>query len=132
MEFTTLFIQAPNNWEKLTAALMALTQGTASDVRFIATADEISDSDTTIDVVVTSLKGKADYALEIFWKGMTTLADDAIGVYVAMGLTSDVIVRYGATHPYTWQLLGPTGTIEEIQIDHAKLVDHCTVSYNFG
>ncbi len=126
----TLFIQAPNEWDKVSEALLALTRNMASEVRFLGSHADISADPAVVEVVVMELNGEADHALEIFWKGLTELAADSVGMYLAHALESPVLAPH--TNPSSsacWLRLLPGGMIEEIELDMSKLNDDSTVAY---
>ncbi len=82
-----------------------------------------------INILVMELRGQADYALEIYWNGMNELADDTVGMYLAIALQSPVIVPDNAASPFSWLRLSPSGIIEQIDLDRERLHEDSTVSY---
>ena len=108
---------------------MALTRNRATDVRYVGDVENLSEQKTIVDVVVMQLTGEADYALEIYWKGMVALADDAVGMYLANALGSTVIISDDDPSPYSWLRLLPNGIIEKIDLDIEQLDEHSTVTY---
>ena len=132
MCFSTLFIKKPQDWATITNAVKALTRNRASDIRYIGDVENLSDEKSVVDVVVMQLTGNADYALEIYWKGMMTLADDAVGMYLANALGTAVIVSDDSPSPYSWLRLSPNGIIENIDLDIEQLDEHSIVSYKIA
>ena len=61
----TFFIGTPGSWDAVSCSLKLLSCGRAKTVRFAGTVDELDDASETIGVVVLSVGGMADYALEI-------------------------------------------------------------------
>lgn len=129
MCFSSLFIRTPKDWGTVTNAVMALTQNYAADVRLVASIEELSDDNSNVEIVVMQLRGKADYAIEIYWKGMAALADDAVGVYLANALGSPVIVSDMDPSANSWLRLTPDGMIEKINLDIKQLDEHAVVAY---
>jgi len=132
MCFSTLFIKEPQNWATITNALKSLTRSGVSDIRYIGDVEDLTDDKSVVDVVVMQLTGQADYALEIYWKGMMTLADDAVGMYLANALGSAVIVSDDSLSPYSWLRLSPSGIIENIDLDIEQLDEHSIVRYKIA
>lgn len=132
MCFSTLFIKEPRDWSNITNALKALTKNRASDVRYVGDVENLSEEKSIVDVVVRQLTGDADYALEIYWKGMMTLADDAVGMYLANALGAAVIIWDDSPSPYSWLRLSPNGIIENIDLDIEQLDEHSIVSYKIA
>ena len=132
MCFSSVFINSPSDWKTVTRAVAALARNAASDIRYIGSVEEMSEDKTVIDIVVMELRGQADFAIEIYWKGMNELADDAVGMYLANALQSPVIVSDDDPSPYSWLRLSPNGIIEQIDLDIEQLDDNSTVSYVVG
>jgi hypothetical protein len=132
MCFSTLFIKEPRDWATITNAVKALTRNRASDVRYVGDVENLSDEKSIVDVVVMQLTGDADYALEIYWKGMMELADDAVGMYLANALGAAVIISDDNPSPCTWLRLSPNGIIENIDLDIEKLDEHSIVKYKIA
>lgn len=129
MSFSTLFVNTPKDWDILTMAVKALTRNTATDVRYVSSIEDLSADKSIVDIVVMQLSGKADYALEIYWKGMANLAEDAVGMYMANALGSPVIVSDESPAPRSWLLLSPNGIMEQIVMDIDQLDEHSIVDY---
>ena len=127
--FSSLFIKTPKDWAALTDAAMTLARNRASYVRYIADIEDLSEDKLIVDIVVMQLHGDADYALEIYWKGMTDLADDAVGMYFANALGSAVIISDDDPSPGSWLRLTPDGIIEKIHLDIKQLDEHSIVKY---
>ena len=132
MCFSSVFINSPPDWEAVSKAVAALARNAASDIRYISSVEELSDDKTVIEIVVMELRGQADYAMEIYWKGMNLLADDAVGMYLANALQSPVIISDDDPSPYSWLRLSPNGIIDQIDLDIEQLDDNSTVSYTVG
>lgn len=130
MFITTVFIQAPNDWQIITRAVIALTRGVAADVRYIGSIDELSSNRAVVEIVVTSLQGEAAFALEIHWKGMTNLADDSVGMYLAKAVGSAMLAPRDTPSSDEWLLLEPDGGILEIELDVEQLNQNSTVSFS--
>ena len=116
----------------VTDAIIALTRNCAADVRYIGSDEDLSDDMSIVEIVVIRFQGKADFWLQIYWKGMADLADDAVGMYLANALGSPVIISDDSPSPYSGLLLTPGGTIEKIYLDIEKLDEHSIVDYKFG
>jgi hypothetical protein len=129
MSFSTLLIKSPNDWFTVANSLIALTQNVATDVHFVDSIEKLCDDSSIVDVVVMQLHGQADYALEIYWKGMANLADDTVGMHLAFSIGSAVIVSNNDPNPFLWLLLQPNGMIEEIEMDLDQLDLHSIVAY---
>jgi hypothetical protein len=112
--------------------VVTLTRNAASDIRYISSVEELSEDKTVIDIVVMELRGLADYAMEIYWKGMNELADDAVGMYLANMLQSPAIVSDDEPSPYSWLRLSPNGIIDQIDLDIEQLDENSTVLYVVG
>ena len=129
MFFMSLFIDEPMDWATLTNSIAALTKNTASEVRYVASTEELSDDESIVDIVVMELRGQSDYALEIYWKGMNKLAKDAVAMHISTALNSPVIISTGDLPPFSWLRLCPNGMIETINLNTEKLGKDSTVSY---
>ena len=70
-----------------------------------------------------------DYAIEVYWKGMTDVPEDAIAVYLAATLDSSVIISDDSVNPYSWLLVSPSGQVEIIDLDIVQLDESSTVSF---
>ena len=129
MCFSSVIINSPSDWNTVTRAVAALARNAVSDIWYIGSVEEMSEDKTVIDIVVMELRGQADFAIEIYWKGMNELADDAVGMYLANALQSPVIVSDDDPSPYSWLRLSPNGIMEQIDLDIEQLDENSTVSY---
>ena len=130
MQFTTVFIKAPNKWETVTSAVMALARNKATGVSYIASGDELSDDPTKVEIAVMQLEGAAAFALEIYWKEMVELEDDTVGMHLASMLKSDVIIQDRQLEPFGWLLLTANGKIINIDLDVVQLDASSRVVFN--
>jgi len=129
MPFTTVFIRNPKSWDELSRAIRNMTRNVAAEVRYCASVEELSGDARVVDVVVMELKGAAHYALEIYWKGLCDVADDAVAMYLALSLDDDVICSDVGPNPQAWLLTKPSGTIDDIDLDIEQLDGHGRVVY---
>ncbi len=65
MSLSSLLIQAPKDWAKVTNAVIALTRNCAADVRYIGSEEDLSDDMSIVEIVVIRFQGKADFWLQI-------------------------------------------------------------------
>jgi hypothetical protein len=127
----TFFIGTPGSWGAVSRSLKLLSCGRAKTVRFAGTVDELDDASETIGVVVLSVGGMADYALEICPNGMLDLPNDTIGMHLACSIKANVLVPDDIEGPPWWVLLRPDGTIEQVLLDAEKL-DYSQVEYRIA
>ncbi|MEI8016945.1 MAG: hypothetical protein WCH39_02040 [Schlesneria sp.] len=132
MCYSLLFIKAPKDWATITNAVIALTRNSAVDVRYVASIEDLTDDMSIVEIVVMQLSGKADYALQIYWKNMAILADDAVGMYLANALDAPVIISDDGPSAYSWLLLTPGGIIQKIDLDIVQLDEHSIVEYKYA
>ena len=118
---TTAFIRQPKSWESLADSVMKMTQNQATEVRYAASADEISDEPGVVHVVVMELAGAADYAIEIYWAGMCDMPSDTVGMHIACSINADVLVTADDDSPRSWWLLSPNGVLRAVDLDVEEL-----------
>lgn len=121
MAVKTFFIKAPQSWESASSSFSALSRGCATTVRFAGAIEELEDAAETIDVVIMSVTGMADYALEIYHKGMLDLPNDTIGMHLACYIKADVLVPDNVEGPPWWFILRPDATLDRVLLDVDKL-----------
>jgi len=123
MRFKTFFIESPSSWDSVSTSLRLLSRDRAKTVRFVGTIEELDGAPEAIDVVILRVGGMADYALEIYAKGMLDLPNDTIGMHLACSIKARVLVPDEMEVPQGWVLLYPNGIIEQVLLDIERLDD---------
>ena len=129
MSFTSVLIREPKSRDDLTRALLALTSNVAEGVRYIASGDELSEAPQLVQVITMSLRGEAQYALEIYWSGLCDLADEAVAIYLAIAIQDQVIFSDDTPDPFRWLMATSSGLVQVIDLDVERLDDEGFVAY---
>lgn len=121
MTFITYFIETPRSWDSVASSLQQLSRGRAKSVRFAGAIEELQEDTDSIDVVILSVAGMANYALEIYAKGMLELSDDTVGMHLACSIHANVLVPDELAGSKCWLLLRPNGIFENVALDEQQL-----------
>jgi hypothetical protein len=132
MAFNVLIIKKPRRWELVSSSIRALSRNDATEIRYITDIEDLSDDPSVVDVLLMSVTGEADYVMEIHGKSVLALLDDTVATHVAISTGQSVIVGRDTPNRCEWQLLGPDGRVEDIDLDIEKLDEHSEVQYRIA
>ncbi len=129
MNINFFIIKSPKSWDLIGKVLISCSKNKAIDVEYIKDINDICSNREVISVFVRSLRGLADYAIEVYGKNVLNLPDDTIGMHLAKSLGSNVIISDDKANPYSWTLLKPDGQTISISVDVDKLDNKSILEY---
>ena len=132
MSSNVILINKLSDWTDLDNALIGEAEGFISSVSRLKMIEELNFNSSIIEIVMSTLYGQADLALEIFWKDNKKRSDKDVGAIVALAIGTDVIAPDDSVDPFAWLLQKPDGTSELISLNIEILDEEQIVEYKIA
>ena len=132
MSSNVILINKLSDWTDLDNALIGEAEGFISSVSRLKMIEELNFNSSIIEIVMSTLYGQADLALEIFWKDNKKRSDKDVGAIVAFAIGTDVIAPDDSVDPFAWLLQKPDGTSELISLNIEILDEEQIVEYKIA